>query len=409
MRISIVGVGKLAGLAAGIALLTLLVLWSRARYTIEGSVRVEEGSAAGPARQVEVRLVSQNYEDSVAQLVQQYQRAYEAVLQAAVTQLIAKVNDIAASTNAAGGAGGLSLEALPPADTRSARERLRDEHPEVQRLVRALEKELGPLTDDERKDVSARVQRYLEFSLYCREMMQVAPVGARFYERAAEYWEERAEALKKTGRAITDDAALSYETEWFTGGLGDEPVQRVSRISRTNEALLAALREARSGEQAPAPTPAAPPQKPRRSGGVLPHSSLTSNDVQTALAAALRELQHTHDTVVRAAEDALLDETLDIAATGDDGRFAFRGDTVQPGSYIIFAKYDILSLEGEQMQLVWFEPVAVSLRRFAFNKSTRLDLTELNQRRPAVMDLRVPAQEALFATLVEEVRNARKQ
>ena len=404
MRISIIGVGKLAGLAAGIMLLTLLVLWSRARYTIEGSVRVEDGSAAGPAKQIEVRLVSQNYEESVAQLVQQYQRAYEAAVQAAVTQVAGKVNDIRTPTNAVGRAGDLSLDALAPADTRSARERLRDEHPDVQKLVRALEKELGPLTEDERKDVSARVRRYLEYSLYCREMMQVAPVGARFYERAAQYWEERAEALKKTGRAITDDAALSYETEWITGGLGDELVQRVSRVSRTNEALLAALRQARSGEAPPKPKPAAPPQKQPRGGGVLPNSTLTSNELQQALAATLRELQHRHDTVVRAAEDALLDETLDITVTDDDGRFVFRGDTVQPGSYLIFAKYEIVSLEGEQVQLVWFEPVTVTLRRFAFNKSTRLDLTELNQRRPAVMELRVPREQELAATVMEQLK-----
>jgi len=404
MRISIVGVGKLAGLAAGITLLTLLVLWSRARYTIEGSVRVEEGSAAGPAKRIEVRLVSESYEESVAQLARQYQQAYEAAVQAAVTQLAAKVNNIRTPTNAAGRAGGLSLDALAPADARSARERLREEHPDVQKLVRALEKELGPLTDDERKDVSARVQRYLEYSLYCRDMMQVAPVGARFYERAAQYWEERAEALKKTGRAITDDAALSYKTEWTTGGLGEELVQRVSRYSRTNQALLAAREAARSGEAAPTPTPATPPRKQPRGGGVLPHSTLTSNELQQVLAATLRELQHTHDTVVRAAEDALLDETLDIAVTDDEGRFVFRGETVQPGSYLVFAKYDILSLEGEQVQLVWFEPVTVTLRRFAFNKSTRLDLTELNQRRPAVMELRVPREHELAATVLEQLK-----
>lgn len=408
MRISIVGVGKLAGLAVGITLLTLLVLWSRARYTIEGTVRVEEGSAAGPARGIEVRLVSKNYEDSVAQLANQYQQVYDRAIQAAVTQLVAKVNDIKAATNAAGRSGELSLDALTPADTRSARERLREEHPDVQKLVRALEKELGPLTDDERKDVSARVQRYLEFSLYCRDMMAVAPIGARFYERAAQYWEARAEELKKTGRAIVDDAALSYQTEWFTGGLGDEPVQRVTRFSRTNEALLAALAAAQRGEDKPKPKPATAPPKQPRSGGVLPDSSLTTNDMQAVIAATLRELQHTHDSVVRAAEDALLDETLDITTTDDQGQFVFRGDTVQPGSYLVFAKYDILSLEGEQVQLMWLEPVTVTLKRFAFNKSTRLDLTELNQRRPAVMELRVPAQDALFGTLVERLKNVKK-
>jgi len=401
-----IGVGKLAGLAAGIALLTMLVLWSRAHYSIEGSVGVDEGSAAGPARQVEVRLVSQNYDESVAHLTEQYQRAYEQALHAAVTQFVAKVNDIAGATNAAGQAGGLSLDALAPADERSAREQLRDEHPDVQKLVRALEKEIGPLTDDERKEVSARVQRYLEFSLYCRELMPLAPAGNRFYERAAQYWEERAETLKKTGRTITDDAALTYETEWTDGGLGEEPVQRVSRFSRTNEALLAALA---GSTRTAAPKPAAnkpQPAQTKRAGGVLPNSTLTSNEVLAAVAAVQRELQHTYDNLLRAAEEALLDETLDITATSDDGRFVFRGDTVQPGAYLVFSKYEILSLEGEQMQLVWYEPVTVSLRRFAFNRSTRVALNEMNQRRPAVMELKVPAQDELFATLVERAKNA---
>ncbi|MCX7847729.1 MAG: hypothetical protein N2595_06860 [bacterium] len=410
MRVSIAGIGKLVGLAAGLVLLVLLVLWARANYAIEGRIVVEEGSAAGPARHVEVRLISKNYEQTVAQLARQYEQEQERVLSAVVTQLLTKVNDIPVVTNGSRTAGELALEELAPAAARSAAVALREEHPDVQRLAKALEKELGPLSDDERREVSARLRRYLEYSLYCRDAMKAAPIGARFYERGAQYWEERADQLKNTGRVLIDDAACTYVTEWMSGGLGDEPVQRVTRVVRTNEALLSALKRVQArGRTVPATQREEKAKSPqRRYGGLLPQSSLTSNDLQTAVIAAQRELQRSYEAMMRAAEEALLDETLDTTTTDDDGRFVFRGEAVQPGSYLIFAKYEIVSLEGEQLQLVWFEPVTITLRRFAFNKATRLQLTELTQRRPAVMELRVPTQDGLSASVLQRLREALK-
>lgn len=408
MRISIIGVVKLVTLGVVLAFIVLIVLWARAKYAIQGRIYVEEGSAAGPARQIEVRLVNKNYEDTVARLAREFERAAEQTMYAAVTQLAGKVNDIPVATNRTRDAGELSLDELSPAEARAARATLQEEHPDVQRLVKALEKELGPLTDDERKEVSARVRRYLAFSLYCREVMPAAPLGSRFYERAAQYWEERAEQLKKTGRVIIDDAALSYVTEWMTGGLGDEPVQRVSRVSRTNEALRTALARAANVAKEPrATTPRKPAHPAPRTGGVLPHSSLTSNDLFAVVTATQRELQRVLEQTLRAAEEGLLDETLDLTTTDDDGRFVFRGETVQPGEYLIFAKYDIVTLEGDPVQLMWFEPLTISLRRFAFNKTTQLDLTELNQRRPAVMELRVPSADELRTTLLRRAAEAK--
>jgi len=74
---------------------------------------------------------------------------------------------------------------------------------------------------------------------------------------------------------------------------------------------------------------------------------------------------------------------------------------VQPGNFIIFSKFDILSTEGDPIEFMWFNPVNVSIKRLAFDKTTIVNLDELNLSKPPYLDIYIPEKEELYLELVD--------
>lgn len=384
MHISPVGYAKLVGLAATIALIALLVVWSRAHYTIDGVIAVE---GQQPPTNMEVRLMAISADDDIAMLTNELIAAQQAVIQTIVTQLAAQVN--------AAKAAALATRALDIASLDVSRRADNDTSPG----------ELGPLTSAEEAELAARMERYLGYALYCRERMKDCRVGGAFYEHGAQFWEDKVTKLHDNGRLAADEATRAYETEWLDRqGLGEEPSQRVRSFISSNAVFLALHKK----------TQAAPPPKKKeranankiKEGGLIDGCALTTNEVMLLVDAAVRAMQQRQQDALPRAEESMLNATLAITRADGDGRFSFTGGSVQPGRFFVFAKMEALNLDGERMEYMWYEPVYVPLKRFAYNKRATLRLTELNTRQPAVMQASVPTREALFATVLTDLRSS---
>ncbi len=382
MHISPVGYAKLFGLAATVTLIALLVVWSRAHYAIDGVIAVE--GQPTPANQ-EVRLMAISADDDIARLTNELIATQQALSQTIVTQLAARVSAAKAAALATRTLDITSLDVSRRADNSAG--------------------ELGPLTPAEETEVAARMERYLSYSLYCRERMKDCRVGSAFYEHGAQFWEDKVAQLRDSGRLAADEATRAYETEWLNHqGLGEEPSQRVRSFVSSNAVFLALHKEMQTKLAHMKKDRA--PSKTIKDGGIIAGCAITTNDVMTLVDEARRALQQRQQDALPRAEESMLNATIAVAHADGDGRFTFTGGSVQPGRYIVFARMEALSLDGERMEYMWYEPVYVPLKRFAFNKRAMVRLTELNTRQPAVLQAAVPTREALFATILTDLRSS---
>lgn len=382
MRISPLGYAKLAVLAAVIALVALLIIWSRAHYTIDGVIAVEgQPTPSG----LEVRLMAASIEDDVALLTNDLAMVQQSLTHTLVTQLAARV--------------AVEKKARQQKDT------LDVDILDVSRRTAGRGDDLGPRTPDEERELAARMERYLSYALYCRERMKECGVGTAFYELGAQFWEDKVAALRDSGRLAADDATRAYETEWLAGqGLGDEPVQRVRALVSTN-AVYRELHQEQTEAAAKKQAKRNAVTKPKE-GGIVTGSALSTNDVLPLVDTLLRTLQQRQQEALLRAEESMLNATLDITRVDDEGRFIFKGGSVQPGHFVVFSRMEALSLDGERMEYMWYEPVYVPLKRFAFNKRATLRLTELNTRTPAVLNAAPPARDTIISTIVTELRSS---
>jgi hypothetical protein len=372
-----------------------------------------------PASQVEVRLIDDVAQQEIAGYVAEYETLKQDLLQENSKQLSerlgeaetaddAEATEDAVAAESPGEEIELTIENLINGSAPLSEEQLKAEHPEVQRIVEDLNRTLEPLTDEERTQVTERVQRYLDFALYCRNQMEEVNVGADFFELGAQYWEDRATRLKEMGRLLVDDAEPSYETSWLPyAGLGEEPSQKVLTVVRADKrAQLGAIERAKSEaagsakKQAREKGRAATARRQVDEGGVIAGAPVTTNEILDLVTRVQQRLRQQYVDMLKRSDEKLLALTVEQVTTDEDGRFIFSGDVIQPGDFLLFARYDMLTTDGEQVEFMWFQPVAISLRRFAFDKSTVVALDELNQHRPACLEVAEPTRETLFDEMV---------
>jgi hypothetical protein len=426
MHINPMAIAKIGGAAVILALIVLAIVWFQSDYTIEGTIAIDTGMGVRPASQIEVRLIDSAAEREIATYVSEYESLKQDLVMACATQLFDRLGEAPPAAETAEptpeqpgettSGTALTIENLISGGEALSAEELEAEHPEVQRIVRELNRKLEPLTDAERTQVTARVQKYLQYALYCRGEADVAPVGTEYYERAAQYWEDRATRLKEMGRLLVDDAQPSYETSWLPyAGLGEEPSQKVITVVRADKrAQLGVIEETgsaadKTAKQSQQHTPAKPPRTPVEEGGVIAGAPVTSNAIFETITAAQQRLRQQYVNMLTRSDEKLLAMTVQQEATDEDGKFVFKGNAIQPGEFMVFARYDMLTTDGEQVEFMWFQPVTISLRRFAIDKSTVLALDELNQHRPACLDVPEPTREELFAEVVDILKTRRER
>jgi hypothetical protein len=245
--------------------------------------------------------------------------------------------------------------------------------------------------------------QYTQNANYCREDAVSCPIGALFYERGSLFWESKADNLREYKRLIFDEVTTNYVTTWIDGGLDGNKIQVVKAVVQTNltiQQLKAALGEIVEKKEEPI-TP--------KGNSLLPGYALTTNDIISVVANLKRDLQQKYRTLLRKAEDLMIEMTVDQVTTDEDGKFLLKGKTVRPGKFFLSSEYDLLSSEGERVEFSWFYPVTISLKRFAFNKSTTVNLDELNQSKPAIKQIYIPDAEEMFLDILGGLKKTIKQ
>ena len=63
-----------------------------------------------------------------------------------------------------------------------------------------------------------------------------------------------------------------------------------------------------------------------------------------------------------------------------------------------------MSSEGERVEFSWFNPVTISLKRLAFDKSSVVNLDELNQSKPPVDNIYIPDTDELLLDVLDGLK-----
>lgn len=402
MRISPAGIGKIAGVVLCIAVIGIWVLWSRTDYSVRGTVQVDTGAYISPGANIDVHLILASVQEDINRLVEDFSQLKTARMSQAVVTLIQQSTPGTPGA-AAGGDAGLSIEHVISDslnDTQPAE--AGDTPPADDTLTRILTAEPD---EEETNEIQQRISTYRNNAQFCRECMPVCPIGEDFYLQAAQYWEDKATALEEKGRLVYDEATLNYETTWQTyNGLGEEPVQLVSRKVRIDPGKLR-----KAEEQLGAPEKQPDKEKKETPKEMLQALEVPTNDIMNAAVEIERVLNEQNVYVIAETANLLREKILDTRKTDTDGSYVFKGDDVQPGGYIIFTRYDVLSTEGEPVEFMWYQPVTVPVKRFALKKAVTVNLDELNQSKPATLNLYVPERGELYLQLIDEIQTKRKE
>ena len=398
MHISPSLIGKIIGAVAVIAICIPLFLWSRANYSIEGTIQVDTGAYINPARNIEVRLIHGSVMKEMETLIADYKN-YNSFIKDSIAEIL--LTNLLDKSTGQGGKGTTDL----------IKEMMSGTSGNTNQMQKSLADLLLSKPDAaETEEVNALVSTYYYNANYCRDDQEFCPNGSTFYGKAAEFWDNKAENLKKYKRLAANDATKNYETTWIdSGGLGSEPVQVVKSFIKTDINLTKIDGSGKDKSE----TAVSDKKEKLSPGQLIPGSNITTNDIIAAAAELKRDLQQKYQSVLKKSNELLIQMILDQINTDEEGRYIFKGNAVRPGDFYISSKYDILSSEGERVEFSWFEPVTISLKRLAFNKSTIVNLDELNQSVPPVYNIYIPTRDELYIDIVDMLKaktnNAEKQ
>jgi len=385
MKISPSTIGKAAGVVAIVAIIIPLFLWSRSNYTISGKIQIDTGAYVSPARNVDVKLILGTVDDEMKKLIAEYEDYRDFRMEKAIKYLL-------------------------ELGKKSTTNDVKKVKPVQQQLALAVKKadgkikiNLPALTEEERAKVNELIMQYTQNANYCKEDAASCPIGSLFYEKGSLFWESKANNLRENKRLIFDEVTTNYVTTWIDGGLDNSKIQVVKAVVQTN-LTIQQLKEALGEITEKKEEPTAP-----KDNSLLPGYALTTNDVIAVVVNLKRDLQQKYRTLLRKAEDLMIEMTVDQVTTDEDGKFLLKGKSVRPGNFFISSEYDLLSSEGERVEFTWFYPVTISLKRFAFNKSTTVNLDELNQAKPSIKQIYIPDTEEMFLDVIGGLKKTVKQ
>ncbi len=388
MKISPSLIGKISGAIAVIAICIPLFLWSKSNYTIKGRVQVDTGVYVNPARNVDVKLILGSVDDQLKILVSEYEN-YRDFRKEKTIELILEQKKQSTSN---------SLEKSDSNTTKNAISNMLAST--VGKTGETWKINLAELDDEERELVTTLVSKYYQNSNYCRDQAAGCPIGAVFYEKGSLFWESKADNLIENKRIIFDEISTNYITTWVNGGLGGEPVQVVETVIITNitfQEIKAALGDSHEED------PAEKPKQIDRSA-ILLDLNISTNDILGAVTDLKKDLQQKYRAILSKSDDLLIEMILDQVTTDENGDYIFKGKSVKPGKYFISSQYDILSSEGERVEFSWFNPVTISLKRLAFDKSSVVNLDELNQSKPPVDNIYIPDTDELLLDVLDGLK-----
>lgn len=403
MRFSPVLAGKIVGAVAALIIVVFLLLWAHAEYTLKGTIVVDTGAYLAAARNISVDLLHSGVEEELLQLRAEYDRQLSNAYNNALASLRHMAHTATPVRVEADETGPLSIDSLVRGEAQRVRDEVQRERERAEQRADALLSSLAPLSEEETAEVRARTALYRDHALYLRDVAAEPITGTDFYERGAQFWEQKATRLSEKGRVIVDDASLNFVIRERPGGLGREPIQRVSTVKRTDVDIDALFED--ESEEKPAVDQEKKDEETPHPATVtlIPGLTLTSNDLMNASAEIIRLQQRAASQLRANAERLYLEMSLDHTRTDEDGAFIFKGPMVQPGRYFLKSRYGTLSADGELIEYAWFVPVTISLRRLAINKETEVHLDNTNHGPPPGLDIYPLHHDALFARIVADL------
>ena len=384
MKISPSLIGKISGAIAVIAICIPLFLWSKSNYTIKGRVQVDTGVYVNPARNVDVKLILGSVDDQLKILVSEYESYRDFRKEKTIELILGQKTQ--STTNSS-----------EKTDSDAIKNMLAST---IGKTGEILKINLSELDDEERELVTTLVSKYYQNSNYCRDQAAGCPIGALFYEKGSLFWENKADNLIENKRIIFDEISTNYLTTWVNGGLGGEPIQIVETVIVTNitiQEIKAALGDTHEED------PAEKPKQIDRSA-ILLDLNISTNDILEAVTDLKKDLQQKYRAILSKSDDLLIEMILDQVTTDENGDYIFKGKSVKPGKYFIASQYDILSSEGERVEFSWFNPINISLKRLAFDKSSVVNLDELNQSKPPVDNIYIPDTDELLLDVLDGLK-----
>jgi len=389
MKISPSLIGKISGLIAVIVICIPLFIWLKSNYSIKGRIQVDTGAYINPARNVDVKLILGSVDDQLQVLVNEYESYRDFRKEKTIESILEQKKQ--SMTN--------SSEKTDSDTSKEAIKNMLASTIEKSGKTGKIKIDLSELDDEERELVTTLVAKFYQNSNYCRDQAADCPIGALFYEKGSLFWENKADNLIENKRIVFDEIATNYVTTWAEGGLGGEPVQIVETVIVTNitiQEIKAALGD--TSEEEPIEK-----QKQVDRSAILLDLDISTNDILEAVTDLKRDLQQKYRAILSKSDDLIIEMILDQVITDENGNYIFKGKTVKPGKYFIASQYDILSSEGERVEFSWFNPVTISLG-LAINKSSVVNLDELNQAKPPVDNIYIPDTDELLLDILDGLK-----
>ena len=282
-----------------------------------------------------------------------------------------------------------------------ALEKFKAEHKEEPEK-KVKEQEGGKLPDEsELAEIAKRVKNYKEYALYCRKRAQESQAGRAMYEKGAEFWEAKLETLKEKGRLVFDEASFNYNVEEKQyAGIGDEPVQIISKVQRVTPEELAVMNVVEIAPEKQKTTKA-----PKDKNAVFnAEKYIDTNAVMQAAAQVCAQIAESVKNMESQEDEALVQGQVEKVMTDDNGQFAFKNPAIKPGLYGVYLEHNSLTPSGDLLPVRWLVPAYIAKKPFSFKKSLVITLDEQNVDPEVLNETATPKKADIYARFLEDLK-----
>lgn len=253
--------------------------------------------------------------------------------------------------------------------------------------------------EEEQAEIAKRVKNYKEYALYCRKRAEESVSGRSMYEKGAEFWEAKLETLKEKGRLVFDEASYNYSVEEKKyAGLGDEPVQIVTKVQRVTPEELAVMNVLEI------PPEKQKTEKPKKKGEFNAASFINTNAVLKAAAQCHEQMKEAYKNISAKQDELIVQGQIEKVMTDENGVFAFKNPSIKPGLFGVYLEHNTLTPSGDILPVRWLVPVQVKGNAFSWNKATNITLDEQNMDTEVMASDAVPSIKDIYAGFLKDLQ-----
>lgn len=254
-------------------------------------------------------------------------------------------------------------------------------------------------SEDEQAEVAKRVKNYKENALYCRKRAQESQAGRAMYEKGAEFWEAKLETLKEKGRLVFDEASFNYSVEEKQyAGLGDEPVQIVTKVQRVTPEELAVMNVLE-----------VPPEKQKKPKTKKPAvfdagAFIDTNAVSKAAAQCFEQIKESYNTINAKEEELIVQGQIEKVMSDENGAFSFKNPAIRPGVYGVYIEHNTLTPTGDILPVRWLVPVDIKKKLIPWKRVTTVSLDEKNMDTEVISSELIPSKKDIYKKLLNDLK-----